>query len=226
MHDQEKPFDRAEMAEHTVKLMRDGGGLNAVVTLVEKDGVRWTVKDFSTRGWFSRTIVGPLLLRREAAVLARLKGIDGIAGEAFFVDRQALAIRFLEGSGLVRKKGVNRSPVDLAYMERLEALVDEMHARGVAHLDLRGTGNFIIRPDGTPGLIDFQSAVIARYFPGWLRRMLEHIDDSGVLKKWNQFLPEQMGEARRAALQRFEEGRMRYFGWYMKLRRKKYRRGR
>lgn len=226
MQDQAKPFERAEMAEHVVKLMRDGGGLNAVVTLVEKDGVRWTVKDFASRGWISRTIVGPLLLRREAAVLKRLRGLDGVAEEAFFVDRQALAIRFLEGAGLVRKKGANRSPVDLAYMEALERLVDAMHARGVVHLDLRGTGNFIIRPDGTPGLIDFQSAVVTEHLPGWLRRMLEHIDDSGVLKKWNQFLPEAMGEARRAALRRFEEGRMRYFGWYMKMRRKKYRHGR
>lgn len=225
MHEEKKPFTRVEMAAHTLTQLRNGGGLNAVVTLVEKDGARWTVKDFASRGWFSRVIVGPFLLRREFAALRRLRGLDGIATDAFFIDKQALAIRFLEGTALVRRKGESRSQVGVSYMTQLEDLVRAMHERGVVHLDLRGTGNFIIQPDGRPGLIDFQSSLVTKYLPRFLRRALEAVDDSGVLKKWNQFVPEAMGEERRAALKRFEDGRKRYFGWYMKLRRKKYRHG-
>ena len=39
-----------------------------------------------------------------------------------------------------------------------------MHARGVVHLDVRGTGNVMIRPNGSPGLIDSR----LRSYTGWM----------------------------------------------------------
>ena len=52
-------------------------------------------------------------------------------------------------------------------------------------------------------LIDFQAGVCTVGLPKGLRKVLEDIDMSGVLKKWNEFHPEAMGPERIA---RFERG--------------------
>jgi hypothetical protein len=75
------------------------------------------------------------------------------------------------------------------------------------HLDTRGGGNLLIRPDGRPGIIDFQAALFTRWMPGFMRRWLEDIDMSGVYKKWERWQPETLGDARRAHLERLNRWR-------------------
>jgi serine/threonine protein kinase len=70
-----------------------------------------------------------------------------------------------------------------------------MHARGVAHLDLRHRSNVLLTADGTPVLIDFGSAVCLR--PGGLAArlllpLLARID-RGALGKWRAKLGVQSG---------------------------------
>ena len=181
------------------KLLRNGRSANAVVWCVKKNGVTWTVKDFSSRSWAVRTLIGPFLIRRELAALKRLQGIDGIAGKAFRIDKHAIAVEFLEGDAI---DGIDPKRVTVDYLEKLEGLIAVMHSRGIVHLDLRGLGNMLVRPDGTPGLIDFQAAVCTDHCPRGLRNILEAMDVSGALKRWKKFQPQAMGEERR---QRLEE---------------------
>lgn len=193
------PITRESLPDLPATILRDGRVANAVVKRVTAQGKEWTVKDFSSRPWWVRTFVGPWLIGRELKILSRLRGIDGIASESFRIDRQALAVRYVEGVNLHR---ANPADVTVDYLERLEALVKSMHARDVVHLDLRGQGNVVIRPDGTPGIIDFQSGLATTRMPGFLRRLLEALDRSGVLKRWALFQPEAMGQARRDELER------------------------
>ena len=193
------PITRESLSNLPARLLRDGRVANAVVSCVEADGKLWTVKDFAGRPWWIRQTVAPFLLARELRALNRLRGIPGIAEEAFRIDRHALAVRFMEGTSIDK---ADRSLVTPVYLERLEALVAVMHARGVVHLDMRGAGNVMVRPDGTPGLIDFQASVVTERLPGFLRRLLEDFDLSGALKKWRLYQPEAMGEQRREALER------------------------
>lgn len=129
---------------------------------LQKNGITWTVKDFSKRSWFVRTFIGPFLIRRELAALSRLKNINGIAGRAFRIDRSAMAVEFLEGDSLER---IAPERITVEYLRQLEDLISVMHSRGVVHLDLRGLGNVLVRPDGTPGLIDFQAAMCTNHWP-------------------------------------------------------------
>ena len=191
-----KPFARADLAQAPTKLLRNGRVANAVVTRVEIDGRSWTVKDFSARPWWVRTFIAPFLLRRELSILARLRGVEGVSQESFRIDREAMAVLFMEGSNIGREP----ERVTPAYLEAFEELLRAMHARGVVHLDVRGTGNVMIRPNGSPGLIDFQASLYTGWMPGFLRRLLEDFDMSGALKKWLQFQPEMMGEERRKEL--------------------------
>jgi serine/threonine protein kinase len=68
-----------------------------------------------------------------------------------------------------------------------------MHARGVAHLDLRHRSNVLLAADGSPVLIDFGSAVCLR--PGGLAArlvlpLLARVD-RGALRKWRAKLAAQ-----------------------------------
>lgn len=193
-----KPFTREELTRAPTKLLRDGRVANAVVTRVEIGGRFWTVKDFSSRPWWVRTFIAPFLLKRELSILDRLRGVEGVSQESFRIDRTAMAVLFMEGAN------IGREPVRVtpAYLEALEELLRAMHARRVVHLDVRGTGNVMIRPDGSPGLIDFQASLYTGWMPAFLRRLLEDFDMSGALKKWLQFQPEAMGEERRRELER------------------------
>lgn len=216
-----QPFTREDMKSAPQKLLRDGRTANAVVMKIEAAGRTWTVKDFSSRPWFVRWFIAPVLLSRELAFLNRLEGVDGIADSAFRIDRYAIAVQFMPGESIGKRVKERITP---DFLEKLEALVDAMHARGVVHLDLRGLGNVMIRPDDTPGIIDFQSSLFTDRMPRGLRKILEDFDFSGVLKKWAKYQPEAMGDARKAELERINKVRRfwvfrGYFGMKKKKRR-------
>ena len=97
-----KPFTREDMARAPMKLLRDGRVANAVVTRVEVGGRFWTVKDFSSRPWWVRTFIAPFLLKRELAILDRLRGVEGVSQESFRIDRTAMAVLFMEGANIGR----------------------------------------------------------------------------------------------------------------------------
>ena len=194
----QRSFSRADLATAKTTLLRNGRIANAVVTRVEIDGRSWTVKDFSSRPWWVRAFIGPFLLNRELSILSRLKYVDGVSQEFFRIDRDALAVLYMEGNDIFDKPAC----VTPAFLEALEDLLQAVHARNVVHLDIRGMGNVIVRPDGTPGVIDFQASLDTGWMPKFLRRFLEDIDMSGAFKKWLQFQPEAMSDERRKELAR------------------------
>lgn len=192
-------FSRADYQRAERKLLRDGQWANARVELVRIDGVDWTVKDFSSRRWWVRNGIGRFLLRRELRVLQRLHGIAGISPAAFRIDAFAMATRYLPGRILAQ---VRPDEVTPAFFLQLEALVQSMHARRLVHLDIRGPKNLLLQPDGTPGIIDFQSSLSTRWLPGFLRRILEDIDIGGVYKRWNLWQPQTLDAKRRDVFER------------------------
>lgn len=108
--------------------------------------------------------IARLLLRREERALAALAGLAAVprsvdvSGLPALPERDAqltLVRSYIDGAPLHR---CERLPVD--FFERLEELVRELHARGVAHNDLHKEQNIVVGPDGRPALIDFQLASV------------------------------------------------------------------
>lgn len=203
-----KPFDRATLAAAERHLLRDGRFANARVERVCIGGADWTVKDFAPRAFVVRHTVGRFLLGRELRALRRLDGIAGVPAQAFRVDAAAMAARFVPGRALADTPD---GPFDTDFLLALEALLRQVHARGIVHLDTRGGGNLLIGPDGAPGIIDFQAALSTRWLPQSLRGWLEGMDLSGVYKKWRRWQPDTLGAERLARLERQNRWRRWWF---------------
>jgi RIO-like serine/threonine protein kinase len=213
-----KPFDRTALAGAERKLLRDGRFANARVERVRIDGTDWIFKDFASRAFLVRHTVGRFLLDREVRALRRLEGLRGIPSQAFRLDGSSMAARFVPGRALA---DIPNGPVASDYLVALEALLRQVHARGLVHLDTRGGGNLLIGPDGSPGIIDFQAALSTRWMPRSLRCWLEDMDMSGVYKKWQRWQPDTLGAARLESLDRLNRWRRwwflrGYFGWTKK----------
>jgi len=201
-------FTRAQLGSAERALLRNGRFANARVERLSIGGAQWIFKDFSSRHFLVRNIVGRFLLGRELRALRRLQGIDGIPSDAFRVDAFAMAARFVPGRSLA---SIKQPQVSTEYLLALEALLQQVHARGLVHLDTRGGGNLLLRPDGAPGIIDFQAALSTRWMPRALRQWFEAMDLSGVYKKWQRWQPDTLGEQRRTSFERLNQWRRWWF---------------
>jgi RIO-like serine/threonine protein kinase len=158
------------------RVLRDKGGfLSPVVSLVEHEGRPAVLKDYRPRNAFTRAVLGPVLARREFAVLRRLEGVPGIPRAYKVVEGRALLMEYVEGKTIGKFR-----PGELpdAVFGRLAETVRAMHRRGVVHLDLRQKKNIVVAGD-RPYLIDFANALVVR---GRLAAGLRAIDETGLLK--------------------------------------------
>lgn len=132
---------------------RRGGGTEPNVAVIAVGDTRAVLKDYgAVPGWFGR-LLGPLLIRREIQALERLAGLPGIPALYARPDARAVLMEHLPARPWLQMRP---SP---AAFGRLEALVAAMHARGVAHCDLRSAGNILVDEEGRPYLVDFVARV-------------------------------------------------------------------
>jgi hypothetical protein len=199
-----KAFDRGALATAERRLLRDGRFANARVERVRVNGLDWIFKDFAPRAFLVRHTVGRFLVGRELRALQRLGGLPGVPAQAFRVDAVSMAARYVPGRALADTPD---GPFSTEFLLALEALLRQVHARGLVHLDTRGGGNLLIQPDGAPAIIDFQAALSTRWMPRALRGWLEAMDLSGIYKKWQRWQPDTLGAARQAQLARLNRWR-------------------
>jgi len=179
--------DRDELARRTVAILNRGGARNPDVLLVEAGGARVVVKDFAPRAAWVRATLGRWITAREARAWRALVGHPAVPRFLGSVDALAFAVEYRPGRRMSRKLA-GRVPGD--FPRRLAEAVEEMHRRGVAHLDLRHRSNVMVDEAGRPVLIDFGSAVTfrpgglgARWILPWLARL-----DRAALAKWGEKL--------------------------------------
>jgi hypothetical protein len=176
-------LSRANLAERTRQVLNRGGRRNPDVYLVDGDAGPVVVKDFLPRAALVRSWIGPWLLDRELLAYQRLEGLPAVPRTLGRIDRHAFAVEYRPGERVSRKL---RGRVPPEFLGELEEAIAAMHARGVAHLDLRHRSNVLAGEDGHPILIDFASAVCLR--PGSLaaRLLLPLLArvDRRALAKW------------------------------------------
>jgi RIO1 family len=151
--------------------LRLHGGRNftkASVDLVTIEGRALVVKDLRGRPWPVRLLLGPWQLDREARAYRRLEGVHGIPRFLGRLDRQAILIEYIAGRDLSTCR-----PGELpeSFFDRLDQVLREVHAAGVAHGDLH-RHDVLQGDDGRPYLVDFSTSLLAGQRSGPLRRFL------------------------------------------------------
>lgn len=131
-----------------------GSGYQASVHLYETSAGAIVVKQPHRGG--PLTALWRSLLRREAAVYARLGGIAGIPRSLGLVG-EGLALEHVAGPSL-REHEPSIADRE-AFFAKLLATIEAMHTAGVAHGDLKRKDNLIVGPGERPYLIDFGIAV-------------------------------------------------------------------
>lgn len=188
-------LDRAALFAHAVDYFRRGSGTEPTVALVEVGGTFAVFKDYgAVSGWFAR-VVGPLLIAREAQALARLDGMAGVPVLYRRVDSRGVLMSF------VPAKPWSKADAPPRAFDDLYTLLGEMHARGVAHCDLRTAGNILMDDEGRPYLVDF----VARVHRGrawnlpwnWVFRAFCRADRDALAKLKVRFAPELATDAER-----------------------------
>lgn len=190
---------RSELEQSHVTVLNKGRFANARVSLCRLGNDQWIVKDFAPKSWIIKKTYGRATLRRELKALLKLQGLNGIPKDAYRIDAYAIAFRYIPGRVLAKCLPGEYAPT---YFPALEQLVHDMHARGIAHLDVRYMHNVLVCDDGSPALIDFQTAISLPKRMKWLSRRLQRIDISGVYKHWLKRSPETLDQERRHKLEK------------------------
>lgn len=197
-------WDESAVERCTVDVLGKQGLFRPTVRLIEAGGVRLVVKDYRPVLAPYRWVVGRWNLAREEDCLRRLGGIDAVPRYFGRIGSWMLVMSWFRGTDLGKAPRALQTPL---FFERLLAAVQEMHARGIVHLDLRQRRNILLRGDERPAIIDFGGAMRVR--PGGrLHRILAPIDVSGVLKYKRRAQPDAVTDEESRLLQAAAKRRM------------------
>ncbi len=137
--------------------------------------------------------IGEFLARHEARLFGLVAGLSGVPRFLGRVGPTGIAHEYVEGRPLGRD-----DRVDDRFFPRLAELLDAMHRRGVAYVDLEKRENILHGADGRPYLIDFQISwhwPRARLGDTWfarrLLRVLQESDRYHLHKHWRRQRPDQ-----------------------------------
>jgi predicted Ser/Thr protein kinase len=138
-----------------------GRGYQARTTLYRAPFGRFVVK--TARGVWPWRALGEAALRREHAIYARIAGVPGTPRCIGLIGGKHLALEYLEG-GTFRRREHDIENWE-RFFERLLGTIRGVHARNVAHGDLKRKDNLIVGLDERPYIVDFGVASVER--PGW-----------------------------------------------------------
>lgn len=171
--------DNHESAETELK-----SDLFGRIMRVEHDGERWTRRDTTAARPWARPIAR-WLARREARALLHADGMAGLPALLGW-DGATLERSWIEGQPMQQAR-----PVDPGYYRQALTLLRRLHRAGITHNDLAKEANWLVTPDGSPALVDFQLA----WCPtkrGAVFRMLAREDLRHLLKHKRNYIPEKL----------------------------------
>jgi RIO-like serine/threonine protein kinase len=145
---------------------------------------REILRDTRPARWWTRWLARALM-RREAAGLLALDGIDGVP-RILRCDAEQLGRSYVAGEPMHFAR-----PSSPAYFRGAMRLLRRMHRAGVVHNDLAKEPNLLVRDDGSAAFIDFQLAAYSRG-RGRLFRIAAREDIRHLLKHKRTYCPDEL----------------------------------
>ena|GEM_PF-403829 len=205
-----KRITRTNVAEYIVRRVHQGRSIaQANIDLIRIDDKNFILKDFYHHNALVRALWGKRIIAREARILKRLQGIEGIPAFIGRIDQYCLVMEYIEGGRLPHR---NQPPPSPRFFQRLKTLLGEMHKRGITHGDLRRK-NILIASGDRPYLIDFAGAFRLKKRGNFIMRAifrrLRKVDDLTALKLHYSYQP--------GTLTKAEKKRLENTPWYLRL---------
>lgn len=140
-------------------------------------------------GWIGRSLV-----RHEARLYELVDGVPGIPRFTGRCGKNGFAHEFIEGHELTKGEFVNDT-----FFDRLTDLIEKLHGKDIAYVDMEKRENILVGDDGNPYLIDFQISWHLRRRHGgatWpariILRVLKDADSYHLLKHRRRQRPDLM----------------------------------
>lgn len=181
-------------------VLRKASNTRPIIWIVEENGVRAVVKDFSGNRFLFRNIVGRFLIWREAKAYGKLQGIKGVPLFYGVMEGLALAVQEIPGRNLENLEKEMHLPH--TFFESMETLVNAFHERGLAHCDLKRAPNTLLGTDGMPYVVDWAAAISKSelWFPPFnlvFRRFM--LDDKmAIVKLALRHCPDRVSDEKKA----------------------------
>jgi predicted Ser/Thr protein kinase len=171
------------LRQHVIHSYRQGGGSRPDVLLIEVDGRKAVLKDHNACDQGFGKLLGPLLVSREAKALRWLDQIAGTPKLYATPDSRSLLMEHMPGDPLGQ---FGDNPAWEKFFIDFERLLREVHAKGVAHCDLRSPNNALICESNQPAIVDFVSCVFRgrrwNFISRWLFDQFSRADRSALIK--------------------------------------------
>jgi RIO-like serine/threonine protein kinase len=151
-----------ELPKKQCGILREASNTRPTIWVVEEDGVRAVVKDFSTNKFLFRNTVGRFIVWRERRAYRKLKNLKGVPNLHRVVDGLALVIEEIPASNLEDLE--DKVEIPETFYDALEDLVARLHERGMAHCDLKRAPNILFGHDGLPYIIDWGASIDKKEF--------------------------------------------------------------
>jgi predicted Ser/Thr protein kinase len=181
-------LDPAAIEAATLRWLRPPARNRPDLRLIEWRGERVVAKDWRAASLLLRPHARRCLAR-EWRALAALTGLPGVP-RALVRLPGVIVVSYLDGEPLAHRR-VQRAERE-AFFAALLARVEQMHARGVVHLDLRQRRNILCGADGQPAVLDFEAALVLDATRVWGRLALYwgcKVDRLAILKHKARYAP-------------------------------------
>ena len=99
-----------------------------------------------------------LMLQHEYHVYQKLVGLDGIPECYGMVNDSYLVLEYISGQPIRSKRPEHHAE----YFSQLLSIINAMHEKNVAHMDLKKKDNLLVTEKDQPCVIDFGAAVIRK----------------------------------------------------------------
>jgi len=156
----------SDIPEKQCGVLRKPSNTRPILRVIEENGKRAVVKDFSANGFMYRNIVGRFLVWREKKAYEKLNGIKGVPVFYRVINGLALVMEEIPGENL---KAVHKTiGISEQFYSDLYSLLTAIHKAGLAHCDLKRAPNIILGDDGRPYIVDWSAAIFKdefRFFP-------------------------------------------------------------
>ncbi len=171
------------------------------ILIIEREQQFLAAKDFRSKGWVTRNLWGPLNLMYEKFILSKLDGIAQIPRIIGLEDYNCLLISRINGDEIKK----SRHLLSENFFDQLLKIADDLHSRGVLHLDLGHKSNIMVDHHGNPAIIDFNCSL---YLPPNtifrpLIRLLSMVDQYSILRLKIKFRPQDSNPSEKRRVERF-----------------------